>query len=90
MSNARVSTCPPLLVRSEFRHYAVGLDLRRELLFRVFTTQKSKGGVYGQTPLATLIKKLQESLTRMESFEVVTVAQSSDGMWHQASHYLFD
>lgn len=31
------------------------------------------------TPFATFVKKLQESLTRMESFDVVTVAQGVDG-----------
>ncbi|TFY68826.1 hypothetical protein EVJ58_g785 [Rhodofomes roseus] len=64
------------LVTDEQRH--VSIARRRELLFRVFTTPKSKIAVNDQTPLATLVKKLQESLTRMESFEVVTVAQSSD------------
>ncbi|KZT67358.1 hypothetical protein DAEQUDRAFT_673424 [Daedalea quercina L-15889] len=56
----------------------VDLNRRRELLFRVFTTQRLKAAIHGQTPFATLVKKLQESLTRMESFEVVTVAQNSD------------
>ncbi len=37
----------------------------------------------GQTPFAVFVKKLQESLTRMESFEVVTVAQSIDGKRYQ-------
>jgi hypothetical protein len=32
-----------------------------------------------QTPFSILVKKLQESLTRMESFEVVTVSQGIDG-----------
>ena len=32
-----------------------------------------------QSPLAVLVKKLQESLTRMENFEVITIAQGSDG-----------
>lgn len=73
--------CSPS-IRGKLNCPAVGPDGRRELLFRVFTTQKLKGGMYGQTPLATLVKKLQESLTRMESFEVVTVAQSLDGAHH--------
>ena len=38
-----------------------------------------KGLHPGQTPFATLVKKLQESLTRMESFDVITVTQNSDG-----------
>jgi len=32
-----------------------------------------------QSPFATFVKKLQESLTRMEPFDVVTVAQGGDG-----------
>lgn len=72
--------CSPS-IRGKLKHPVVGPDGRRQLLFRVFTTPNLKGGFYGQSPLATLVKKLQESLTRMESFEVVTVAQSSDGMY---------
>lgn len=44
-----------------------------------FTIRKVNGGKSSETPLAIFVKKLQESLTRMESFEVVTVAQSADG-----------
>jgi len=32
-----------------------------------------------QTPFSVFIKKLQESLTRMEPYEVVTIAQGVDG-----------
>ncbi|EKM50678.1 uncharacterized protein PHACADRAFT_264072 [Phanerochaete carnosa HHB-10118-sp] len=53
------------------------VEKRRELFFEAFTSRKVKGA-NGQTPLAIFVKKLQESLTRMESFEVVTVAQSAD------------
>jgi E3 ubiquitin-protein ligase TRIP12 len=56
----------------------VSLKRRQELLLDAFTTRRQKGG-YPQTPLAFFVKKLQESLTRMESFEVVTVAQGIDG-----------
>ncbi|KAH9924830.1 hypothetical protein B0H21DRAFT_781413 [Amylocystis lapponica] len=45
---------------------SVNLSRRQEILFSAFN------------PLAIFVKKLQESLTRMESFEVVTVAQSVD------------
>jgi E3 ubiquitin-protein ligase TRIP12 len=31
------------------------------------------------SPLAVLLKRLQESFTRMESFEVVTVSPGGDG-----------
>ena len=54
---------------------------RQELLLDAFTSRRSKGGVNSQTPLAIFVKKLQESLTRMESFEVVTVAQGVDGLF---------
>ncbi|RDX51248.1 hypothetical protein OH76DRAFT_1401563 [Lentinus brumalis] len=56
---------------------AVLLGRRQELFFNAFTARKIKGSS-GQTPLAVFVKKLQESLTRMESFEVVSVAQSAD------------
>ena len=32
-----------------------------------------------QTPFIVFVKKLQESLTRMEPYEVVTIAQGVDG-----------
>ncbi|KAI0628036.1 hypothetical protein C8Q77DRAFT_1068746 [Trametes polyzona] len=56
---------------------AVPLSRRQELFFTAFTSRRSKGSG-GQTPLAIFVKKLQESLTRMESFEVISVAQSAD------------
>lgn len=49
------------------------------MLLEAFGGRRMKSVSPGQTPFATLVKKLQESLTRMESFDVVTVAQSSDG-----------
>lgn len=49
------------------------------MLFDAFTSRKVKGMSSSQTPLAILVKKLQESLTRMESFDVVTVTQGVDG-----------
>ncbi|KAI0364359.1 hypothetical protein BV20DRAFT_1107706 [Pilatotrama ljubarskyi] len=55
----------------------VSLSRRQDLFFNAFTSRKSKGAG-GQTPLAVFVKKLQESLTRMESFEVISVAQSAD------------
>lgn len=39
----------------------------------------------GPSPLAVFVKKLQESLTRIESFEVTTVASS--GM--EGTHMIF-
>ncbi|KZT07265.1 uncharacterized protein LAESUDRAFT_736512 [Laetiporus sulphureus 93-53] len=58
--------------------WTVGVSQRHEMLFSAFTTRKSRGQPIGQTPFSTFVKKLQESLTRMESFEVITVAQSAD------------
>ena len=48
------------------------------MFFSAFTSRRTKGSG-GQTPFAVFVKKLQESLTRMESFEVVSVGQSADG-----------
>ena len=51
------------------------------MLLEAFTGRRMKGLSSGKAPFATLVKKLQESLTRMESFDVVTVAQNHDGMY---------
>lgn len=53
----------------------MSVSRRQELLFATFTARKAEEDV---TPLAVLVKKLQESLTRMESYEVITVSQGSD------------
>ncbi|KIL69369.1 hypothetical protein M378DRAFT_184532 [Amanita muscaria Koide BX008] len=57
---------------------AVSIGRRKELLFNAFASRKIKQLINNQTPLATLVKKLQESLTKIESFDVVTVAQNMD------------
>lgn len=57
----------------------VSLSRRKDMLYSAFSVRRSRGASGGQTPFAIFVKKLQESLTRMESFEVVTVAQSADG-----------
>ncbi|KAI9510528.1 hypothetical protein F5148DRAFT_1274737 [Russula earlei] len=51
---------------------------RQELLLDSFTARKSKTLPGSQTPFAIFVKKLQESLTRMEAFDVVTVTQGMD------------
>ncbi|KAJ6514891.1 hypothetical protein C8R47DRAFT_1275714 [Mycena vitilis] len=52
---------------------------RKELLLDAFAGRRSKVAIGSTpTPFATFVKKLQESLTRMESFDVVTVAQGAD------------
>ena len=59
--------------------FTVSIQRRKEILLDAFACRKMKGLHPGQTPFATLVKKLQESLTRMESFDVITVTQNSDG-----------
>ena len=36
--------------------------------------------MHAQTPFSLFVKRLQESLTRMEPYEVVTIAQGVDGL----------
>ncbi|KAG1780930.1 hypothetical protein EV702DRAFT_963221 [Suillus placidus] len=50
---------------------------RQELLYDAFS-RIPRSGTVTQSPLAVLVKKLQESLTRMEDFDVVTVSQGTD------------
>ncbi|EIW79108.1 hypothetical protein CONPUDRAFT_59237 [Coniophora puteana RWD-64-598 SS2] len=52
----------------------IPLKRRQELLLECFT-YRPRGVPVSQSPFSTLVKKLQESLTRMEAFEVATVAQ---------------
>ncbi|KAJ7066382.1 ubiquitin-protein ligase [Mycena amicta] len=54
----------------------LNLVSRKELLLDAFVGRRSKHG--NNSPFATFVKKLQESLTRMESFEVVTVTPGVD------------
>ncbi|KAJ6534683.1 hypothetical protein DFH09DRAFT_1180315, partial [Mycena vulgaris] len=56
----------------------LSLARRKELLLDAFAGRRTKVLGNAQTPFATFVKKLQESLTRMESFDVVTVAQGVD------------
>jgi hypothetical protein len=57
----------------------VSIARRQELLLDAFAARKSKAFAGSQTPFAIFVKKLQESLTRMEAFDVVTVTQGMDG-----------
>ncbi|KAF8906204.1 hypothetical protein CPB84DRAFT_1813845 [Gymnopilus junonius] len=59
-------------------NHSVSLQRRKEIFFDAFVSRKVKNLNASQTPFATLVKKLQESFTRMESFEVTTVSQGSD------------
>ena len=59
------------------------LGTRENLLSEELFPLKVKG--HGQ-PIAALVKKLQESLTRMESFEVITVSPGAEGMIIKCYH----
>jgi hypothetical protein len=68
-----------LIILKKDVYVTVSIQRRKEILLEAFACRKVKGLNPGQTPFATLVKKLQESLTRMESFDVITVTQNSDG-----------
>jgi E3 ubiquitin-protein ligase TRIP12 len=68
-----------LIILKKDLYIIVNIQRRKEILLEAFACRKVKGLHPGQTPFATLVKKLQESLTRMESFDVITVTQNSDG-----------
>ncbi|TFK39908.1 hypothetical protein BDQ12DRAFT_602743 [Crucibulum laeve] len=55
----------------------VSVKRRKELFLDAFAGRKAITA-NAQSPYQTLVKKLQESLTRIESFDVTTVAQGSD------------
>jgi E3 ubiquitin-protein ligase TRIP12 len=74
--------CKSLLYLSHLKLHlclTVSVQKRREMFFDAFVTRKVRGILVSQAPFSTLVKRLQESLTRMESFEVVSVAQGVDG-----------
>ncbi|KAG8933673.1 Ubiquitin fusion degradation protein 4 [Tulasnella sp. 418] len=56
------------------------IDTRQRLLLEAFLPKPPSGPAKTQypTPLAALVKRLQENLTRIESFEVVKVLQAED------------
>ncbi|KAF9071607.1 hypothetical protein BDP27DRAFT_1382427 [Rhodocollybia butyracea] len=56
----------------------VSAPRRKELLLDSLVSRKNKALSSVQTPFSTFVKKLQESFTRMESFDVITVSQGSD------------
>ncbi|KAG8827658.1 Ubiquitin fusion degradation protein 4 [Serendipita sp. 401] len=55
----------------------VGLEKRKELLLDAFSARSGYATPSSQTPLAVLVKRLQECLTRIESFDVVTTSPGS-------------
>ncbi|KAG6902593.1 hypothetical protein C0995_014600 [Termitomyces sp. Mi166 len=54
------------------------LRKRQELLLDAFCARRTAVLAGTLSPFSMLVKKLQESLTRMESFDVITVAQGID------------
>ncbi|KAF8557697.1 hypothetical protein OG21DRAFT_1434490 [Imleria badia] len=65
------------LLRFSTEKGPVPIKRRQEILFETFT-RSSRIGILNPPPLAVLVRKLQESMTRMENFEVITIAQGSD------------
>ncbi|KAI0055411.1 hypothetical protein BV25DRAFT_1921844 [Artomyces pyxidatus] len=59
----------------------------QDLLLDAFTSRKVKGSYGGQSPFSVFVKKLQESLTRMESFDVVAVTQGIDDSKRSSSPF---
>ena len=57
----------------------VDLRRRQRMLIQELCAIRDGKPVTTVSPFAVLVKKLQESLTRMESFEVISVAHSADG-----------
>jgi len=56
---------------------AVDLEKRKDLFLDAFSARPGYATPSSQTPLAVLVKRLQESLSRMESFDVVTTSPGS-------------
>ncbi|KAG8989607.1 Ubiquitin fusion degradation protein 4 [Tulasnella sp. JGI-2019a] len=58
----------------------VDLMTRQKLFLEVFTNRSVQGteSPSSQSALAILVKRLQESLTRLETYEVVTISQGDD------------
>jgi E3 ubiquitin-protein ligase TRIP12 len=60
-----------------FNDLSVDLEKRKDLFLDAFSARSGYATPSSQTPLAVLVKRLQESLTRMESFDVVTTSPGS-------------
>lgn len=61
--------------------HEVDVTTRQQIVLQAFAARSGKGSDSpGSTsPFAVLVKKLQESLTRIENFEVVTVSPGAEG-----------
>jgi E3 ubiquitin-protein ligase TRIP12 len=72
-----------LMTMATSKEHVVPLKRRQQVLFEAFSEKvETHGGGNGkeeETALSVLVKKLQESLTRMESYDVVTVSPGLEG-----------
>jgi E3 ubiquitin-protein ligase TRIP12 len=55
----------------------VDIEKRKDLLLDAFSARSGYATPSSQSPMAVLVKRLQESLTRMETFDVVTTSPGS-------------
>ena len=62
---------------AEFVIDSVSVRRRQDMFLEAFSRKVKP--MHIQTPFSVFVKKLQESLTRMEPYEVVTIAQGVDG-----------
>jgi len=73
--------CPPVTFctasDAEFAINLVSVQRRQDMFLEAFSRKVKP--MHIQTPFSVFVKKLQESLTRMEPYEVVTIAQGVDG-----------
>jgi E3 ubiquitin-protein ligase TRIP12 len=56
---------------------ALDVEEREELILEAFSIRSNYAYPGSQTPMANLVKRLQESLTRMETYEVVSASPGS-------------
>jgi len=71
---------------TEFFIDPVNAQRRQDMFLEAFS-RKAKP-MHIQTPFSVFVKKLQESLTRMEPYEVVTIAQGVDGVLDAVVHII--
>ena len=71
---------PRMLLGAKFVIDPVNAHQRQDMFLEAFS-RKAKP-MHIQTPFSVFVKKLQESLTRMEPYEVVTIAQGVDGAFN--------
>jgi E3 ubiquitin-protein ligase TRIP12 len=81
----RYSKCSDISGDSYAEHFsAVPLRVRQRLIFEALTSRPPSVNASqpSNSSFVTVVKRLQESLTRMENFEVVTVSPSGDGAFY--------